>query len=966
MTKNIFTIPASLSFSDTLAAGLMKEHENDAASLSHVLILLPTRRGCRVMREAFLRQTNGQPLLLPQLKAIGDIDEEDLVLHHTSHEAMIIPPAISAMKRQMLLMRLVGKLTNFSHSPEQDMALAQALATLMDQIHTENLALSDLPQLVDKESFADHWQITIDFLKILSEHWPLILEQEGCIDPADRRNRLILALAKQWQNSPPSHPVIAAGTTGSIYATKSLLKVISGLPKGRIILPGLDKAMEEGVWNDIAEGHPQATLKNLLESLDVSPKDVQTYGNPDANNHIEAIMSDVMLPANHTNKWGHSSILDQAVIQSSLSNITRYDCANSQHEADLIAVIMREALEEPNKTAALITPDRTLARRVAKSCEKWGITLDDSAGQNLTENTLGKFLLSIPNAFVNNLKPYAFFSLLKNTYIQEGQFPHFRQTVRFLEKHIRRHTLKISEFEDYKKIKEKTLASFINYLDSILPPDIDKFYEGHHSFAALLSNHLKIAETLSSSNVLWQGDDGEATAQFFSDLKTYASSFPDMTGHDYHAILKRLMAQVTIRPKFGTHPRLQILGQLEARLVQADRVILAGLNEGTWPPAISHDPWMSRPMREAFGLPPAERSVTLAAHDFVQGICQKEVFLTRSVTLDGAPKIPARWLERLDTYSKAKNLTQTRLGNGSHLDYVEQLCRAQETKPSERPAPKPPISARPKKLSVTRIETLIKDPYAIYASKILNLYALDPLEKKSDAAEKGNILHNSLHSFVTHYPDILPDDALSDFLTIANEEIKKQQQDEDTYAFYYPRLVRLGEWLIAHEQKWRQEAKFKAGEIKGEIKLGNFTLEGRADRIDQYNDGNFAIIDYKSGGTYSLKQMKNGGLPQLPLEALILNEGGFSFDGTTCTLGYWKLTGGNPPGEIIALSGCADITRLVENTKASLVTLIDNFNEEDTPYYAIPALDNAPHYNDYDYLERVKEWAALDGESEAA
>lgn len=962
MKNNIFTIPASFSFSDTLAQGLMKEYKNKEHDLPHVLILLPTRRACRVMRDAFLRGTNGKPLLLPQLKAIGDVDEEELILNQTTDDAINIPPAISSMKRQMLLMRLVGKISDFKQSPEQDMALAQALATLMDQIHTENLKLSDLPNLVDKDAFADHWQITIDFLKILSEHWPLILEQEGCIDPADRRNRLILTLANHWKNNPLSHPVIAAGTTGSIYATKSLLSAIADMPKGRIILPGLDLSINDDAWDDIEEGHPQATLKNLLENLNVTRKDVQMYDKVDAP-PIETVISDIMLPATYTNEWGKNTTCSNKAIKDTLSNITRYDCENSQQEADLIATIMRETIEEPSKTAALITPDRMLARRVTMACKKWGIAVDDSAGQTLPETTLGIYLLSITDALNHSLKPYNFFALLKNTYISDENFPQYRKTVRSFEKHMRKERLKVLKFEDY---KTENYEDFFQYLSAIFTSQTQVLMDGFHAFDTLLSTHLELAEKLSNAETLWQGDEGEAAAQFLSDLKAYASDFPDMTMHDYHAIIKRLMAQITIRPKFGTHPRLQILGQLEARLIQADRVILSGLNEGTWPPSIGHDPWMSRPMRNDFGLPPAERALTLAAHDFVQGFCQNEVFITRSKTNDGTPTIPARWLERMDTYIKANNIKEGMFNTGPHLHYVAQLSQVNETTPFERPAPKPPVSARPTKLSVTRIETLMRDPYAIYASKILGLYALDPLEKQSDAADKGNIIHNALHQFVVKYPKTLPKDGLCEFLTLAKNEIEKIGDDDGTYGFYYPRLVRLGEWFIKHEAKWRTQASYKAGEIKGETIINGFTLEGRADRIDQHNDGTMAIIDYKSGGTYSQKQIRIGGLPQLPLEALILNEGGFPMAGETRTLAYWKLTGGNPAGEITEISDHAQMTEIVETTKNGLMNLIESFDNEKTPYYAIPILDNAPRYNDYEYLERVKEWAALDNESEVA
>ena len=117
----------------------------------------------------------------------------------------------------------------------------------MDQIYTENLDMADLATLVP-ENFAEHWQITLQFLEILSEHWPKILAEHHVIDHADRRNRLILALADFWNTHPPIAPIIAAGSPGSLPSTARLLSVISGLPQGRIILPGLDTNCDEESW----------------------------------------------------------------------------------------------------------------------------------------------------------------------------------------------------------------------------------------------------------------------------------------------------------------------------------------------------------------------------------------------------------------------------------------------------------------------------------------------------------------------------------------------------------------------------------------------------------------------------------------------------------------------------------------------------------------------------------------------
>lgn len=999
-TKNLYTIPATVSFVDSLAAGLWEEVQQKPEKLAQYLILLPTRRACRSLQEGFLRQTSGKPIMLPKLQSFADIDAEELSIATTGNLELDIPPAMSALKRQILLAQTISKLPDFTKGPQQDMALASALGRLMDQIHTENLSLDNLPDLVDRELFAKHWQITIDFLKILSEHWPKVLEENGVIDSADRRNRLINALNQHWQINPPKHPVIAAGSTGSIPATAQLLKTILSLPEGAVILPGLDQTLPDKAWDFVKEGHPQATLKQLLGQLEYSRQNVQNWPHTakisTSQQAREKIISYVMAPAEKTNEWQNVELSSQQKkdVETTLNNIKRYDCATSQEEAQLISLLLREVLEDETKTAALITSDRKLAHRVVMACRRWDIEIDDSGGQTLANTSLGKYIRLSAQAALDNVKPSSFLSLLKHHYAQGNSFENYRQAVRRLEHDLLRGLKPEAGFDGiHKRFQEYTedperhrkpdpqIIPLLDHLSSFMEPFIEKMTEGFHDFSDLLREHIRLAEKLattqkeSGETILWQGEEGEAATKLLSDLQDQATHIPSINGQDYLAILDQLMKTVTIRPRFGTHPRLLILGQLEARLIQADRVILGGLNEGSWPPDPANDPWMSRPMRESFGLPTPERSIGLAAHDFVQGFCNGEVFLTRAERADGVPTVPARWLQRLETFLQAINIDPSTLTRGPHQDYLSMLDEHGETNAVPRPAPKPPVALRPRELSVTKIETWLKDPYAIYAQKILKLKKLDPLEKKSDSAERGIILHEILEDFTKQYKKDVPESARDDFITLARGVFDQKNGDATQWSFWKPRLARVSDWLIPHEQEWRKTADFKVSEAKGSLILTEnlvqpFALSARADRIDKSKTGGAILIDYKSGGTYSKSKMASGELPQLPLEALILNEGGFYNAGIEkqeiSSIGYWKLTGGKPAGEIIELNDPEKLNNAIEQTKAGLLNLVQTFDDENIPYYAIPRLDNPPRFNDYEHLERVKEWAALDENSEEA
>ena len=996
-TPTLYNIPASSPFTPSLVRGLLAQYQAHPEQLSQLLILLPTRRSCRVLRDEFLKQTKGKALLLPRMSPFSDIDEEELFISARGNNVTKIPPAMSALQRQILLAQTISKLPAFSQTPDQDVKLAKILGQLMDQIYTENLNFSALPTLVDAKEFEEHWKITVHFLSILSEVWPTILKQYGMIDAADRRNRLINALRTHWETRPPTFPIIAAGSTGSIPATTQLLKTISLLESGCVILPALDQKMKEDLWESVEDGHPQATLKHLLNELDVKRQDIKRWSGctslSKTQESKEQFISNLMLPANKTDEWQKISLSPekQDQLKESLNNITLYECDNPNEEALLIATLLRETLENKEKTAALITPDRNLARRVAMTCKRWGIDIDDSAGCALSETPLGSYLRLCAHACLHQLAPVSFLALLKHDLCRGDNFPNFRQNVRFLEQALLRGLPPTSGFEGLrqrlkqeqdrqtlrgKELKHKTeILSFIDHLEKIFTPFLSKMSEQTLTFSDLLKAHIHLAETLANfetdkgENTLWSGEAGEAAAIFLSELQEQSTKIPSLSPQSYVDIFEQLLSTITVRPRFGMHPRLTILGQLEARLIQADRVILSGLNEGSWPPDPGHDPWMSRPMRRDFGLPSPERSIGLSAHDFVQGLSAQEVFITRSRRMEGTPTVPARWIERLKTLLKTLEINPNILTQRLHLHYVTALNKTDPLPPITRPAPTPPVTARPRTLSVTKIETWLKDPYAIYARSILKLKKLEPLEKIPEAAEKGAFLHDVLEQFVTTYPKHLPDDAEEQFISLSKKMLEELYDDSAQLSFWLPRLIRLGGWFIEHERTWRDNTTVQKLEVTGSLTLtpendalsAPFSLTARADRIDKEPTGGAIIIDYKSGGTFPLKGIVTGKIPQLPLEALILERGGFSLSTNNVTaLSYWVLTGGREEGKIITLNKPEEVKTALSNAEEGLLTLIQVFDDPKTPYYSIPCLDNAPRFNDYEHLARVKEWTALD------
>ncbi len=975
----LFNIPAGFSFADVLAKGLLGDAGDDPMEMARMQVLLPTRRACRTLREAFLRW-NDSPILLPKLNPIGDVDEDEMVFSMVGEpDELSLPPACPPLRRKFLLAKEIAE-QGRGRNIEQNLALADALGRLMDQIHTENLDMKDLPHIVDKAEFANHWQISLDFLTILSERWPRILKERGLIDAADRRNKLLNALADHWEKTRPTHKIIAAGSTGSIPATARLLNVIARLPNGCVVLPGLDQAMEEESWNHLDDTHPQKTLHHLLgDVFGVERKDVTIWPAIDKTDYSKkdrrAFAREIMRPSQTVEAW--QDLKKTAPFAEQAFPIERYDCAHPQEEALVIALAMRQTLETKGQRAALVTPDRKLAARVAATCRRWGIEIDDSGGMTLGHTPAGVYIRLAAEAAAYQIKPVALLDFCKHALCQPPMAEHWRSHIRAFDRNLCRgpafegggaaYKRKLNEYED-RKGPQRYLADTISKIETGFAPLLS-LAEQKIPLRAWIDAHLRVCEFFCDPGFLWRGQEGESASVLFSTLTEEADILPPLALEDYLQIITEAMNGITVRPSFGLHPRLMILGQLEARLVEADVMILGGLNEGTWPPKISPDPWMSRPMRKRFGLPPHERGIGLSAHDFAQSLCADKVILTRSLRVDGAPGIPSRWLQRMDTVLKASGAT---LANGSLLRYAQVMDQADTVTPFRRPEPRPPVSARPRKLSVTKIDQWISDPYGIYARYILDLKKLDPLEQPLDARTRGNILHKALENFVKAHPGDLPENVADTFVSFARAEMDRAMIEPHIRILWEPRIARAAAWMAAQETDWREGWKCAAQEIEGQktftAKGGDFTLTTKVDRIDCSKDGQeAAIIDYKSGGTFSKTGMQDGRHTQLPLEAVILEEGGFKNlkPAPVTALSYWVVNGGGEDGgKETILSAEKEITAAKTNARAGLCDLIDVFDDEQTPYYSLPRSDRRPRFNDYEHLARVKEWTSLDDQEE--
>lgn len=964
---NVYNIGQELPFSGTLAAWIVEHYS--PGEIARLRVLLPNRRACRTLREAFLRQSGGKPMLLPRIHPIGDWETEDLPPDLLSAEIMqSIPPAMDKNRRLLLLTRLVMEFeSRRERQPQaaQAIRLAAQLASFLDEITRENIDIFSLARLVPITELAAHWQQTVDFLTILSQHWPRLLQEEGVIDPIERRNRVLKAVAGTWINTPPGYPIIAAGSTGTQPATAELLSAIARLPQGKVVLPGLDREMVESDWEILGPSHPQHALKLLLEQLGTSRDLVVPIAADKKNNPRLECLRAVFQPAASTANWLGMHI----PLEEGLQGLQTFTAESEADEARIIAVALRETLETPEKTAALITPDRALASRVSAQMERFGIAIDDSGGVPLLDTPPGVYMRLIAECALSNGSPVQLLALLRHPLTGAGyETVECRNLSRFLEKiYLRgvRHHNGLQGLCSETKDKHPELYSFLSYLEKEFRQLFNWISQKNPiAVGTLLSEHIRLAEALAATantqgeERLWAGDAGAQLAGALAEIKPQLDVLPPIAPQSYPALFEGLLAGVLFRPRYGKHPRLSILSPIEARLQQFDRVILAGLNEDTWPARPGADPWLSRPMRAEFGLPPLERTIGQAAHDVVQLIASTpDVLLTRAKKLEGKPTVASRWLVRLDTLLRGKNVQQTVAFYYAQAKSI--LDKPSDIQPIARPMPCPSLAARPKTLSATMIEKWQRDPYIVYASSILRLKKLDELDKEPGSAEFGTLVHAALKLYSDRYPH-------GSLIDCGREVFDTLLARPAVEALWWPRFEALATWFLSADKKRRngeiQVITEREGKWPLDVDGKSFAFTTRIDRAEIDKHGRAVIVDYKTGSLPESSEVRDGLAAQLPVEGLIALYG-------VCNpplppikeidaLEYWRLAGSEENCKIWRLEDKKGMNAkmLLEHCQSILTDLVRESMKPDYTYAAQTNKKLVPRYSDYDHLTRRKEW----------
>ncbi len=946
----VYTIPSHRSFADALAAGLIARFGKDPLGLAQGRILLPNNRAVRAVTEAFVRHS-GSGLLLPRLIPVGDpeLDERLGGAFDRIDESELLPPAIEPTERLLTLASIVH-----GEGTAERLRMAADLARTLDALLIDEIEPRRLKDAVaDTADLATHWEKSLEKLQLIYQAWPHLLAERGAIDLAERRNRLLHRIAERWADEPPPGFTVAAGITTAAPAVAAIVARVARMPEGLVVIPGLWLArfFPDEEWDALGPDenkrgeatHPQFHLKLLLDRLGVARGEVQSWhwsgGIASSPTRARAIANAMAAP-DFSHKWETLRPAERR-----LSGIHLAELPDSAAEAQAIALALREALETPGKTAALVTPDRQLAARVSALLARWGVEADDSAGRPLSTTAPGTLLLGIASAAAEELAPVPLLALLKHPLVggEADDRIAWLDAVRELDLKLRgpRPAAGIAGLDEkFGALREWQLVrARVEAIEGLLREPL--------SLARLASALADAAQALAGDGG-WRGPAGRMAAETLAELQgSEAAPQLKVSADDAVPLLRQLLDGQAVRPPYGGHPRIFIWGLLEARLQRADLVVLGGLNEGVWPAPPAPDPWLPPKVRATLGMATLEFRIGLSAHDFASALGAPEVLITRARRDGRSPTVASRFLLRLDAMS-----------GGLPRDVrLERLTRMLDdpgpSHPVGRPAPSPPPEQRPEKISVTSVDRLTADPFAFYAQQILGLRMRDPVDADFSARWKGDEVHKVFQHWLEH------DECDPAKLRPRAEQLLRDGAIHPMLrALWAPRLLEAIDWIADLERNNKAQGRrpLKA-EVEGETVLAGVTVHGRADRIDRLADGGLAIIDYKTGAPPTQKAVNAGFALQLGLLGLIGRAGGFDgISGDPEAFEYWSLTRHKgsfgklmrpdkdmPPGDFLdhAFDNFAEAVQ-------KWLTGSEPFTAKLNPVYA--------PYGDYDQLMRLEEW----------
>ncbi len=1007
-SRHIHTIPTGAPFLPTFARAFAEGRiipgfpdPDDPLSLATAVVYVPTNRAARILAREFLAISGRRAIIPPSIVPLGRL--ETLEPDNDPDSAAPGPSdrTIGAFERRLALATLIRKWAAAlsaatASGPAFDpfirdhqligasfasaWALAGELADLIDEFYIEGVDWSRIDGLVPDE-FDQYWGITRRFLTIAGEAWPLHLRELGAVDRVQWQVAMADAEIARIASGRARGPIAVVGSTGANATTARLMAAVARHPRGALVLPGLDLGLDDHAWRLLADTaveseplatHPQSAMARLLAQAGLDRSEVGEVARPPAAlAQRNRFLSEALRPAETTDSWfAFRRSGGLAATSPGLAEVAVALAADEREEALCAALKLRECVEL-GRAAALVTPDRDIARRVKAELSRWGVEVDDSGGDFLSRSAPGALAGELLMAVSSDAGNVDHAAILSRDIARLG-----------LDADICDRVKRIVDLALLRRVAAHPNVAALDDADWSAADALLTAYEAALTplrgvgpvapIDAWADAHRRCVERTAAGGEPEALPGWRELGVLFDEMSAHGGLAGELRFDEYAAFFRRAMAEVVVRAAPDNGRKVRLLGLLEARLLHFDTVVMAGFDEGIWPPKTPASAFLNRAMRAALGLSSPDRRIGQTAHDLVQALGAPDVFIARSLKREGAPTVPSRFAQRVAALLGETPWAEC-LGRGSR--YVA-LARRIDVRPSRRvppPAPRPPLRLRPQNLSVTRVETLRRDPYSIYAEKILRLRSLDPLQTTPGPREYGTALHETISEFAADFHrsgGVRP--PLENLLALARVKFELFLGEMGFEEFGWPRLERV----LAAYHAWEI---LRAGDVSGaRLELGGglkfelddattFNLTARADRIETSRDGVTTILDFKSGRLPTTPEIEAGFAPQLVLEAKMALDGAFGpppRHGVAAL--YVKLGGADLLKTKAVGSNPRDLPldELIASQFNGLKQLLNQLRDVETPYMSRPYPRFTRRFGEFDHLARVKEWSA-DGDSEA-
>jgi|GEM_PF-2463366 len=934
---NIFHIASDQNFLQNIIKGLKERVE--PSLFSKAIILLPSHRSCRELERILV--SDYKDVMIPKIIPIASLEEN---LSFEIFESLnAIPKSITYTKAKFLLADLIKNKTKSDDMKASDyLNIASGLMKLIMKFEKEDIPISN----IDKAFTGDHpihIEKILNYLQVISNGWPKLLSTLDIVTQITRRNLFIKKLIKKWEELPPSYPIIIAGSTGTFRTTQMLVQSISKFKNSFVILQGVDslKYFED---QSIDESHPSFQLNLLLKNLGAQLKDIESW-------YTERITSSKYNFASILFKKEHITIPRSEIPD---QNIEYIECISLQEETNLISIKIRELLEFGHKNIGIISNNKSIRIRLKNTLKLWDIESECSDEMAINSTSQIKLILSIFRVVHENFTPITLLTLLTNElHVLDHDL---KNSISNLEIKYLRGIRKYRNISDLiQKAKNNGDNDIVTLLEktlNYLKPLFNTLNSKSHKLKSLIHILIKVSEDISAQEI-WSDDIGEKVHKIIHSILEDIPEENKINLDEFETIFSEVLREHNVSSKLNINKRVSILSPIESRLLSFDYTILAGLNEKSWPETPETDPWLSATFYNQFKIASPHIAIGQSANDFLSLLQQDNVLITRSINDNNAPQIPSRWLTKIELWFQAAGILNKLKSSVSPLKILaKNLYTPESFVKYSAPTPKPEINLRPSKLSVTQIEKLMRDPYSVYALKILKLKPLEKLDKTPDQLEFGNFIHKVLDDFSRSSKNLEPQNYLDTILQIGDQLLADMISNPVMHKIWQPRFYKIAAWIAEYEINIRK-TKTVETEVTYSMVIGkDFTLIAKVDRIEYDSKANtVSILDFKTGTIPTNEDIKNGFSPQLTLEALLIEENHQNLHVSDMT--YIQLASGKRLGQITKVQG--DEIQIITAAKKGILYLVEQYEDINTPYLVCPNLRKSPTYNDFEHLERLEE-----------